>query len=81
VTVNAVCPGYTETDLLDGSIAIVASKTGRSAEDVRASFARNNPQGRLVQPGDVAAAVIFLCGPGSDSMTGQAIVVAGGEVM
>ncbi len=81
VTVNAVCPGYTETDLLDGSIAIVASKTGRSVEDVRASFARNNPQGRLVQPGDVAAAVIFLCGPGSDSMTGQAIVVAGGEVM
>jgi NAD(P)-dependent dehydrogenase (short-subunit alcohol dehydrogenase family) len=81
VTVNAVCPGYTETDLLTSSVERVMRETRRSEADVRASFARGNPQGRLVQPEEVAAAVLFLCGPGSDAMTGQAIAVAGGEVM
>ena len=81
VTVNAVCPGYTETELLTGSMQTVMRKTGRSADEVRASFARSNPQGRLVQPGEVAAAVLFLCGADSGAMTGQAIAVAGGEVM
>ncbi len=81
VTVNAVCPGYTETGMLSASIDTVSRKTGRSAEDVRSGFAASNPQGRLVQPEEVAAAVLFLCGPGSDAMTGQAIAVAGGEVM
>ena len=81
VTVNAVCPGYTETGLLAGSIATVMAKTGRGEVEVRAGFARGNPQGRMVQPDEVAAAVLFLCGPGSDAMTGQALAVAGGEVM
>ena len=81
ITVNAVCPGYTDTDLLADSIALVAKRTGRSAADLRAGFARDNPQGRLVRPEEVAAAVLFLCGPGSDAMTGQAIAVAGGEVL
>jgi NAD(P)-dependent dehydrogenase (short-subunit alcohol dehydrogenase family) len=81
VTVNAVCPGYTDTDLLADSIARVAERTGRSAAELRAGFIRNSPQGRLVRPEEVAAAVLFLCGPGSDAMTGQAIAVAGGEVM
>ena len=59
----------------------IVRKTGRSEADVRASILRNNPQARLVRPDEVAAAVMFLCGPGSDAMTGQAIAVAGGEIM
>ena len=81
VTVNAVCPGYTDTDLVTRSVDAVSAKTGRSADDVRETFARGNPQGRLVQPEEVAAAVLFLCGPGAGAMTGQAIAVAGGELM
>ena len=81
VTVNAVCPGYTETTLLDEAVAEVVRKSGRKAEDVRASFARGNPQGRLVAPEEVAAAVLFLCGPNSAAMTGQSIAIACGEVM
>lgn len=81
VTVNAVCPGYTDTGLVDRSAAAVAAKTGRDPADVKSSYARSNPQGRLVQPDEVAAAVLFLCGAGSDAMTGQAITVAGGELM
>ena len=80
VTVNAVCPGYTDTGLLDDSIAVVTRKTGRSAAELRAGFARSNPQNRLVRPEEVAAAVLFLCGPNSDAITGQSIAVAGGEV-
>ena len=81
ITVNAVCPGYTETELLHESVQKIVQKTGRSEAEVRASFTRSNPQARLVRPDEVAAAVNFLCGPGSDAMTGQAIAVAGGEVM
>jgi NAD(P)-dependent dehydrogenase (short-subunit alcohol dehydrogenase family) len=81
VTCNAVCPGYTETDLLEGAVQKIVDTTGRSAEEARAGFARGNPQGRLVQPEEVAQAVLFLCGPGSDAINGQAIAVAGGEVM
>jgi NAD(P)-dependent dehydrogenase (short-subunit alcohol dehydrogenase family) len=81
VTVNAVCPGYTETDLLSDSIATIMRKTGRDEAQARAALARANPQQRLVRPEEVAAAVLFLCGPGSDAMTGQSIVVAGGEVV
>jgi NAD(P)-dependent dehydrogenase (short-subunit alcohol dehydrogenase family) len=81
VTVNAVCPGYTDTELLRESITGVMAKTGKSADAVMNSFTAANPQGRLVRPDEVAAAVLFLCGPGSDAMTGQAMAVAGGEVM
>jgi NAD(P)-dependent dehydrogenase (short-subunit alcohol dehydrogenase family) len=81
VTVNAVCPGYTDTPLLDGAIETVQRKTGRAAEDVRAELLKVNPSGRAVKPEEVANAVLWLAGPGSDSITGQAIVVAGGEIM
>jgi NAD(P)-dependent dehydrogenase (short-subunit alcohol dehydrogenase family) len=80
VTVNAVCPGYTETDLLAGAARRVAAATGRSAQDALAQFAKSNPQGRLVTPDQVADAVLFLCRPAASAMTGQAIAVAGGEV-
>lgn len=81
ITVNAVCPGYTETDIVKTSIERVVEKTGRSADEALAEFVKSNPQGRLVQPQEVADAVLWLCGKGAASMTGQAIAVAGGEVM
>ncbi|ACY17376.1 SDR family NAD(P)-dependent oxidoreductase [Haliangium ochraceum] len=81
ITINAVCPGYTETDMLARTVENIQEKTGRSAEDARAALSRLNPQGRFVQPDEVARAVVWLCMPGSESVTGQAIAVAGGEVM
>jgi len=81
VTVNAVCPGYTETEILRESIANVVAKTGRSEDEARAEFAKGNPQGRIVQPEEVADAVRWLCGELASSITGQAIAVCGGEVM
>ncbi len=81
VTVNAVCPGYTETDIVKDAVANIIAKTGRSEAEARAELTACNPQGRLVQPEEVASAVAWLCLPEQRSMTGQAIAVAGGEVM
>jgi NAD(P)-dependent dehydrogenase (short-subunit alcohol dehydrogenase family) len=81
VTVNAVCPGFTETAMAAGAIANIRAKTGRSEEDALAELARFNPQNRMVTPQEVAAAVLWLCLPESGSINGQAIAVAGGEVM
>src|SRR5450432_2910385 len=80
VTVNAVCPGFTDTDLLAGSIQNIMKKTGRSHEQAVAEFSRHNPQGRLVTPAEVADTVLWLCGEGAGAITGQAIAVAGGEI-
>ena len=80
VTVNAVCPGFTDTDLVAGSIDNIMKKTGRSHEQAVAELAKHNPQGRLVSPEEVADAVLWLCGEGAGAITGQAIAVAGGEV-
>ncbi len=81
VTVNAVCPGYTETDIVHEAIDNIVQKTGRSADEARAELTRNNPQGRLIAPDEVAATVSWLCSGEARSITGQAIAVAGGEVM
>jgi len=81
VTVNAVCPGYTETDILRESIANVVAKTGRSEQEALAEFAAGNPQQRIVQPAEVADAVRWLCGEAAGSINGQSISVSGGEVM
>lgn len=81
ITVNAVCPGYTETDIVKDAVATIMAKTGRSADEARAELARSNPQGRLVQPQDVADAVRWLCSDAAASITGQALSVSGGEVM
>ncbi|MBI3708533.1 MAG: SDR family oxidoreductase [Proteobacteria bacterium] len=80
VTVNAVCPGYTDTPMIADAVAAIAAKTRRSAEDARASLAATNPMGRLVRPDEVAAVVGWLCLPEASAMTGQAIAIAGGEV-
>jgi NAD(P)-dependent dehydrogenase (short-subunit alcohol dehydrogenase family) len=81
VTVNAVCPGFTETDLVARSVETIVAKTGRTPEAARAELAKTNPMGRLVTPGEVASTVLWLCLPESRAIMGQAIVVAGGEVM
>ena len=79
ITVNAVCPGYTETDIVRETLANIQAKTGRSLDDARAELVKHNPQGRLVQPQEVANAVLWLCLPGAESVTGQAISISGGE--
>jgi NAD(P)-dependent dehydrogenase (short-subunit alcohol dehydrogenase family) len=81
VTVNAVCPGFTDTDIVRDAVANIVSKTGRTPEESRAALAARNPQKRLISPDEVASAVAWLCLPESASITGQAIAVAGGEVM
>ena len=81
VTVNALCPGYADTEITRGTIANIVAKTGKSEAEARAALTSHNPQGRLIQPEEVASAVLWLCLPGSESVTGQAIPIAGGEVM
>jgi NAD(P)-dependent dehydrogenase (short-subunit alcohol dehydrogenase family) len=80
VTINAVCPGFTDTDLVAGSIENIMKKTGRNREQALAELSRHNPQGRLVTPAEVADTVLWLCGEGAGAVTGQAIAVAGGEI-
>ncbi|MBL8277439.1 MAG: SDR family oxidoreductase [Pelomonas sp.] len=79
VTVNAVCPGYTDTDIVASAIDTIVAKTGRTAEQARAELARANPQGRLIQPDEVADTVAWLVQAGG--VNGQAIAVCGGETM
>lgn len=80
ITVNAVCPGYTETDMLEGSASRIASATGLSHEAAKARLMADNPQGRFIQPEEVAACVAWLCSADGRSVTGQTIAVDGGEV-
>lgn len=81
VTVNAVCPGFTDTDIVRDAVANIVAKTGRSEAQALAELASGNPQQRLVQVDEVANAVLWLCMPQSGAMNGQALAVAGGEVM
>jgi NAD(P)-dependent dehydrogenase (short-subunit alcohol dehydrogenase family) len=81
VTVNAVCPGYTETDMVREAVANIVAKTGRSEAQAHAELAAGNPQKRLVQPDEVAGTVLWLCLPSSGAMNGQSLAVAGGEIM
>jgi NAD(P)-dependent dehydrogenase (short-subunit alcohol dehydrogenase family) len=80
VTVNAVCPGYTETSLLESALTNIVARTGRSRDEARDMLARANPQGRFVQANEVAEAVLWLCTPGAQAINGQAISVSGGEI-
>lgn len=80
VTANAVCPGFTDTDLVATSLDRIVAKTGRSRDDALGELTKHNPQGRLIEPREVADAVLWLCGDAARSITGQAIAVAGGEV-
>ncbi len=79
VTVNAVCPSFVETDMLEESIQRIMQKTGRSEAEARASLSSGNPQGRFIQPEEVAASVLYLCDDKAASITGQTISISGGE--
>jgi NAD(P)-dependent dehydrogenase (short-subunit alcohol dehydrogenase family) len=81
ITVNAVCPGYTDTDLSRDAIAAIQAKTGRGEAEVREIFTAHNPQGRMVTAEEVAQTVLWLCTNDVGSITGQSIAVAGGELM
>jgi 3-hydroxybutyrate dehydrogenase len=81
VTVNAVCPGYTDTDIVGAALATIVRKTGKTEEEARAALVARNPQQRLVRPEEVANAALWLCLPGAEAITGQAIAVAGGEIL
>ncbi len=81
VTVNAVCPGYTDTDLVTGSVETLAEKTGRSADELRQGLERQSPLGRMLTPDEVASAVAWLCHPEQAAITGQRLIISGGEVL
>lgn len=81
ITVNSVCPGFTDTDIVADAVTNIVQKTGRPEAEALAELLRHNPQERLVTPDEVAHTVLWLCEPASRSITGQAIAVAGGEVM
>lgn len=79
ITVNALCPGFLDTEMTDRSIAVIVEKTGRTPDAARAALEGINPQNRLIAPAEVTAAALWLCGPGSDGVNGQAIAISGGE--
>lgn len=79
ITVNALCPGYTETDIVQEAVRNIVAKTGQSEDQARQALAARNPQQRLVQPTEVAHSVVWLCAPGSEAINGQAIAIDGGE--
>ena len=81
VTINAVCPGYTESEMFDRAVEELVKSMGKTEAEARAMLTRPNPQRRIVKAEEVADAVAWLCSPGASSITGQAIAVAGGEVM
>jgi len=81
ITVNAVCPGYADTDIVADAIANITGKTGRSRDEALASLVAHNPQGRLIQPEEIGETVAWLCSDAAVSVTGQSIVLAGGELM
>ena len=81
MTVNAVCPGWADTELTSASIRRIVEKTGRTAEEARRTLEAMNPQHRLIRPEEVAAVALFLARPEAAAVTGQAYGVDGGEVM
>ena len=80
VTVNAICPGFLDTEMTDQSVRIISEKTGKTPEQARAALMALSPQNRLYQPDEVTSAALWLCGEGAGGVNGQAITIAGGEV-
>lgn len=81
VTVNAICPGFTDTPLVQRSVESIVAKTGHTTEEAKRELAKTNPQGRLIDPQEVADATLWLASAAAHSITGQALPIAGGEVM
>jgi len=80
ITFNALCPGYVDTPIIEQNVTSIAGRTGMSADAARALMVDANPHGKLIAPQEVAAAALWLCAPGSQSVNGQAIEIAGGQV-
>jgi NAD(P)-dependent dehydrogenase (short-subunit alcohol dehydrogenase family) len=80
VTVNAICPGYVETDMVSGSLAAIAAKTGKSHDEALAAMLRDNPQKRLIRPEEVAAACVWLASDEAAAVNGAVIPITGGEI-
>jgi NAD(P)-dependent dehydrogenase (short-subunit alcohol dehydrogenase family) len=78
ITVNAVCPGYVDTELVHKAVEAIVAKTGLGADKVVSEIVRHNPQGRLIRPEEVADTVAWLCGPDAGSVNGEAIAISGG---
>jgi NAD(P)-dependent dehydrogenase (short-subunit alcohol dehydrogenase family) len=78
ITVNAVCPGYTDTDMAASAVDNLV-RAGKTEDEARRAITRVMPIGRLIQPEEVASAVLWLCSPQAAAVTGQAIAVAGGD--
>jgi 3-hydroxybutyrate dehydrogenase len=81
ITVNAVCPGYTDTDMAQRGIQNLQEALGKSADEAKKMLLRTNPRGTLITPEEVAAAVMWLCSPEASGVTGAAIPIAGGEAI
>ena len=79
ITVNALCPGYLDTEMTDHSVAVIMEKTGRTEQQARATLAAMSPQNRLIQPSEVTATALWLCSPGAEGINGQAIEINGGQ--
>lgn len=79
ITVNALCPGFLDTDMTTRSIANIVNKTGMSTQDARGNLERMSPQNRLIDPSEVTTAALWLCGDGAQGITGQTISISGGE--
>jgi 3-hydroxybutyrate dehydrogenase len=79
VTVNAICPGFLDTEMTDNSVKVIAEKTGRSIAEARAALEALSPQNRLYRPDEVTAAALWLCSPGAEGVNGQGITISGGE--
>lgn len=79
-TFNALCPAYVDTAIVSSNVDSIMARTGMSADEARELMVGVNPHGRLITPEEVADAALFLCGPNSGSMNGQAIQIAGGEI-
>ena len=80
ITVNSICPGFTETPLLERSVENIIAKTGMSEEAAYQSLRAGNPQKRFIQTDEVAAMTVWLCSDGARSVTGQALSLSGGEI-
>jgi 3-hydroxybutyrate dehydrogenase len=79
ITVNALCPGYLDTEMTDHSVAVIMEKTGRTEMEARATLAAMSPQNRLIQPAEVTATAIWLCSPGAEGINGQSLEINGGQ--
>ena len=80
ITANALCPGYVNTEMTERTLANIVEKTGKSHAEALDALISTNPQRRLIEPAEVTAAALWLCGPGSEGINGQAITIAGGEL-